>query len=405
MSSDVRFIRGLHHLVIVGGSLAGARVAEEARRLGFGGSITIIGEEPTAPYDRPPLSKEFLTSEIEPAPDLHLPDPGGLDVQLMLGTRAVSLDTRNRRVRTTQGDVDYDALVIATGSLPRLLPTGVGLQGVTALRSLGDARRIRSALSPGARVVIVGAGFIGGEVASSARSRGAEVTLVEAAPLPLVGAVGNLVAERLAVLHREYDVELLTRTKVREVTGKERVEKVELNDGTMIPVDLVVVGIGVEPATAWLKGSGVAVSDGVACSPYLESTVPGVFAVGDVARWMNPWSGRSSRLEHWTSAGEQAAAVARNALTDDRQPCRIVPYFWSEWYGHKLQLLGEAADEVELQGQQEATAPFLAQYRYDGQLVGAFALDRTGPLMKQRRQISDRASWEAMLTATTREAR
>lgn len=405
MAGDVRFVRGLRHFVIVGGSLAAARVAEEARRLGFGGTITIIGEEKVAPYDRPPLSKLFLTSESEPTPDLHIADPGELDVRMMLGTRALSLDTRNRQVHTTAGDVDYDALVIATGATPRSLDTGVGLEGVTALRSLEDARRIRAALVPGARVVVVGAGFIGGEVASSARERGAEVTMVEMLPLPLVGAVGNLVAERLAMLHRQYDVELLTRTRVREIIGRSRVEKVHLNDGTTIPADLVIVGIGVEPATAWLRGSGVAVSDGVACSPYLESTVPGVFAVGDVARWVNPWSGRSTRLEHWTSTGEQAAAVVRNALTADREPCSITPYFWSEWYGHKLQLLGECADEVELQGEPDPTAPFLARYRYDGQLVGAFSLDLTGPLMKQRRQISERSSWEAMLQSTARQVR
>lgn len=405
MSGNVSFIRGLRQLVIVGGSLAGARVAEEARRLGFGGTITIISEEVTAPYDRPPLSKQFLTSNEELAPDLHIADLDALDITLRLGTRARSLDTRNRRVRTTAGDVDYDALVIATGATPRSLGLGDGLEGVTALRSVEDARRIRSALVPGARVVVIGAGFIGGEVASSARARGADVTLVEAAPLPLVGAVGNLVAERLAVLHREYDVELLTRTKVRELIGRERIEKVHLNDGTTVPADLVVVGIGVEPATGWLTGSGVAVSDGVACSPYLESSVPGVYAVGDVARWVNPWSGRSSRLEHWTSTGEQAQAVARNALTADRQPCSITPYFWSEWYGHKLQLLGEAADEVELQGDAATTAPFLAKYRYDGQLVGGFALDRTGALMKQRRQISERSSWESMLTSARREVK
>jgi NADPH-dependent 2,4-dienoyl-CoA reductase/sulfur reductase-like enzyme len=403
MSAGAPFIRGLRDLVIVGGSLAGAKVAEEARRLGFGGRVTIIGEELTAPYDRPPLSKEFLTAPEEPEPAPHLTDPEALDIRLMLGTRAVSLDTRNRKVRTTAGEVDYDALVVATGATPRMLSTGAGLDGVTALRTLEDARRIRGVLAPGARVVVVGAGFIGGEVASSARARGAEVTLVEDQPLPLVNAVGNLVAERLALLHRQYDVELLTRTRVREIIGTTRVEKVHLNDGSTVPADLVVVGIGVEPATAWLRGSGVAVSDGVACSPYLESTVPGVFAVGDVARWVNPWSGRSTRLEHWTSTGEQAAVVARNALTSDRSPCSITPYFWSEWYGHKLQLLGECADEVELQGDPDPTAPFLARFRYDGQLVGAFGLDSSGPVMRQRRHIAERASWETMLRAVARQ--
>jgi len=393
----VEFVDAVRRLVIVGGSLAGARVAQEARNLGFTGSITIICAEEDAPYDRPPLSKAFLTSEEEPELDLHLPNAETLDITILTGTLAGSLDTRNRVVKTTTQDVPYDALVIATGSTPRTLDTGRGLAGVTSLRSADDARKVRSALHAGARVVVVGAGFIGGEVASSARARGADVTMVEAMPLPLVHAVGPLVAERLAYLHRQYGVDLRTGLKVREIVGSGNVEKVVLGDGTTISADLVVVGIGVEPATAWLRGSGIGVSDGVACSPYLESTVPGVYAAGDVARWMNPWNGRSTRLEHWTSAGDQAVAVARNALTTDRRPCTITPYFWSEWYGHKLQLIGEPADEVELLGGEGATDPFLAQYRYDGQLVGAFGFDRTGPVMKLRGPIGQRSSWQDML--------
>ncbi len=401
LSAAPQLLPGIRRLVVVGGSLTAARVVEEARRLGFDGSITVVSAEIHAPYDRPPLSKAFLTSDEVPDPVVLL-DPDSLDVTLMSGTTALSLDTRNRRVRTTAGDVAYDALVIATGSTPRGLDTGVDLDGVTALRSVDDARRIREALEPGANVVVVGAGFIGGEVASSARARGAEVTLVEALPLPLVHAVGPLVAERLAYMHRQYGVDLLTRTRVRELIGERRVEKVRLNDGRVVPADLVIVGIGVEPATGWLKGSGVGVSDGVACSPYLESTVPGVYAAGDVARWVNQWSGCSTRMEHWASAGDQAATVARNALTVDRQPCSVVPYFWSEWYGHKLQLLGDPGEQVELLVDGGPTDPFLAQYRYDGMLVGAFAIDRTGPLMRLRRSIQERTSWQAMLEKRVR---
>ncbi len=403
MSDVPALIKGLDRLVIVGGSLGAARVAEEARRLGFVGSIVIIGDEPVALYDRPPLSKLYLTEAVPP--ELDLVNLEALDISVMTGTRATSLDTRNRRVRTTSGDVEYDALVIATGATPRAFPLGAGLDGVTNLRNLDDARLIRSALQPGARVIVVGAGFIGGEVASSARARGAEVSLIEMQPLPLVGAVGSLVAERLAMLHRQYGVDLRTRTKLREINGTGRVESVVLNDGTTLPADLVVVGVGVEPNTGWLRGSGVAVSDGVACSPYLESTVPGVYAVGDVARWVNPWSGHSTRMEHWTSVGEQAASVARNMLSDERQPCSITPYFWSEWYGHKLQMLGEFAEETEIEGDMDPTAPFLARYRYDGDLVGAFALDRTGPLMRQRAAIANRTSWESLLEAKARVAR
>ena len=224
--------------------------------------------------------------------------------------------------------------------------------------------------------------------------------MVEALPLPLERAVGSLVAERLAVLHRQYGVDLRTRVTPRKIEGDGRVERVVLSDGTQVEADLVVVGIGVTPATGWLRGSGVAVNDGIACSPYLESTVPDVYAAGDVARWVNPWNGKSTRLEHWTATGEQAEAAVRNALGAEREPCSVVPYFWSEWYGHKIQLLGEPADEVELVVEGRAADPFLAHYRYDGRLVGGFALDRTGPLMKRRRDISARATWENLFDGT-----
>lgn len=398
--SSAELVPSVRRLVVVGGSLGAARVAEEARALGYAGAITVIGAEPGVPYNRPPLSKEFLTAAAEP-PGEPLIDADELDVRLLPGTRAVALDSRNRRVRTDQGDVDYDVLVIATGARPRQLEVAKAVPGVTAFRSIDHARTVRAALRPGARVVVIGAGFIGCEIASSARAVGAEVTLVEIRPLPLVDAVGSLVAERLAYLHEQYGVTILPRRRVRELIGRFQVEKVRLDDGTILPADIVVVGIGVEPDTGWLRGSGVAVSDGVACSPYLETTVPGVYAVGDVARWVNQWNGRSTRLEHWTAVGEQAAAVVRNALTADRAPCAVTPYFWSDWYGHRLQLLGEPADEVELLGGAGVTDPFLAQYRYDGQLVGAFAFDQTRPLMKLRGAIDQRASWQAMLRDTS----
>lgn len=387
---------GVRRLVIVGASLAAARAAEEARRIGFDGDVVLIGAESHPPYDRPPLSKDYLTSVTEPSLALHI-DASAIGVELMTGTTATGLDARNRTVRTSGGDVPYDTLIIATGSEPRTLDVGSGLAGVTTLRSAADAQLIRGALHPGAKVVIVGAGFIGGEVASSARTRGAEVTMIEEQTLPLAHAVGQLVAERLAFLHRQYGVDLRTGVRLREMLGPGRVQRVQLTDGQVLDADLVVVGIGVTPATRWLKGSGVAVSDGVACSPYLESTVPGVYAAGDVARWVNPWSGRSTRLEHWTASGEQAAVAARNALAEEQEQCSVVPYFWSDWYGHKLQMLGECADEVELVTDGGPTEPFLARYRFDGQLVGGFSLDRTGSLMRQRRQIAERQSWESML--------
>ncbi|GAB4009086.1 NAD(P)/FAD-dependent oxidoreductase [Nocardioides ultimimeridianus] len=392
------FRKGVDRLVVIGGSLGGAKAAEQARQLGFQGSVTVISAEEHAPYDRPPLSKDFLVAEEDLGLVEHIDDPEGQGIDLRLGVTAVGLDPRSRIVRTSAGEVEYDAAIIATGAHPRSLGLGEDLSGITALRTASDVARIRERLQPGARVVVIGAGFIGGEVASSAIARGAEVTLVEAAPLPLERAVGSLVAERLAVLHRQYGADLRTRARVRDITGEHHVESVVLTDGTVLPADLVVVGIGVDPAVGWLRGSGVLVSDGVACSRYLESTVPGVYAAGDVARWVNGWSGRSTRLEHWTSTIEQAELACRNALLVERETCSIVPYFWSEWYGHRFQMLGEAADEVELGAGGGATDPFLARYRFEGHFVGGFSLDSGGQLMRQRRAITARGAWEDVLT-------
>jgi len=390
-------LRGaIRRLVVVGGSVAAARAVEEARRVGFDGEVTIVSKELHPPYDRPPLSKQFLVSEHDPERDTLI-DVDSLGVRLMADTAATGLSVRNHVVLTSGGDVPYDAVILATGAEPRSLDLGAGIGGVCVLRTADDAMAIRDRLHPGARVVVVGAGFIGGEVASSCRARGADVTLVEELSLPLEKAVGSLIAERLALLHRQNGVDLRTRVTVKGVEGGAEVEKVVLSDGSRIDADLVVVGIGVVPSTGWLRGTGVTVNDGVACTPYLESTVPDVYAAGDIARWVNPWSGRSTRLEHWTAAGEQAEIAVRNALTEEREVCSIVPYFWSEWYGHKLQMLGEPATEVELTGEGGAVDPFLAVFRYDGRQVGAFALDRTGPLMRRRRAITARAPWGDLL--------
>jgi NADPH-dependent 2,4-dienoyl-CoA reductase/sulfur reductase-like enzyme len=380
----------VRRLVIVGGSLGAARVAEEARRLGYAGAITIVSGEPDEPYDRSSLSRAFLTAAVEPSPEPLL-DAGRLGVTLMLGTTAFSLDCRNRRVRTDKGDIGYDALVIAVGTRPRRLDPVRQLPGVIAFQTVEDARRVWAALCPGARIVVIGAGFVGGEITSAARAAGADVTLIEARPHPLVSAVGPVVAERLARLHERYGVTVLSHRRVREFIGVRHVEKVRLDDGSVVPADIVIGDIGGEPDTGWLRGSGVAVSDGVACSPYLESTVPGIYAVGDAARWVNQWNGRSTRLEHWAAVGDQAAAVTRNALTTGRVPFGVIPYVRSAWYGYPLQLLGEPADEVELLDTPDADGPFHARYRYDGQLVGAFACGQTGLLMTLRGTMEQQA--------------
>jgi len=340
--------------VVVGASLAGLRAVEAARKAGHTGPITLVGAEEHLPYDRPPLSKAFLAGGPEPEVPHHktADELAALDVDLRLGAPATGLDLEAREVVLDGERLPYDALVIATGASARHLP-GERLPGVHTLRTLDDARAVRAGLDAGARTVIVGAGFIGSEVASAAHARGLPVTVVEGAPVPLVRAVGEHAAPLCAALHDRYGTDLRCGVGVAALEGDGRVETVVLTDGTRLPADLVVVGIGATPATEWLEGSGLGLDDGVLCDATLATAAPGVYAAGDVARWTSPVTGRPVRVEHWTSAADQGALAARNALAPDAaSQCTGVPYFWSDWYGHKLQMVGEhTCDEVEVVGE------------------------------------------------------
>ncbi len=307
-------------LVVVGASLAGLRAVETARREGHTGRVVLVGAEEHLPYDRPPLSKDGLAPGDDVVP--HLLDEAGmsaLDVDLRLGTPATGLDVEGRSLHLGDDALPYDALVVATGAHARSLPSSVpghDLPHVRVLRTLDDSRAVRSALDAGARTVVVGAGFIGSEVASAVRARGLPVTLLEAAPQPLVRALGEQVAGLLSALHPRHGTDLRLGTTVVEV----RPDTVLLSDGTGLPADLVVVGAGATPTTGWLAGSGLVLDDGVLCDATLQAG-PGVWAAGDVARWRTP-DGGSRRLEHWTAAAEQGALAARNAVTGARQHLR-----------------------------------------------------------------------------------
>ena len=393
-------------LVVVGASLAGLRAVEGARAAGYDGPITLVGAEEHLPYDRPPLSKEFLAAgEGEPAPTTlrSAAELAGYDVDLRLGSPATALDTDGREVTVGGERLPYRALVIATGAHARHLP-GERLRGVHVLRTLDDARAIRAGLAAGARIVVVGGGFIGSEVAAAAHRRETTVTMVEAAPLPLVRAVGERMAAVCAGLHARHGTELRCGVSVSELEGDGRVERVVLSDGTALPAELVVVGIGATPATEWLAGSGLCVEDGVVCDQTLRASSPGVYAAGDVARWTNPLFGQSMRLEHWTSAAQQGAVAARNALDPDAAaPYAAVPYFWSDWYdGFRLQMVGiPDAEEVGVLGDVQGER-WLALYRRGELLVGALGLNMAGRIMKFRRLIAQRSSYaEALDFAAT----
>lgn len=395
----------MRRFVVVGASLAGLRAVEAARAGGYTGLITLVGAETHLPYDRPPLSKAFLNPEgptqMKPLrTEQELRED--LGVQLRLGAPADAVDLPGRELGVAGTLLPYDALIIATGASPRPFPGADAITGVHSLRTVEDAAAVRAALDSGAVTVVIGAGFIGSEVASAARSRGLPVTVVEAAELPLTRSVGPEVGAICADLHRAAGTDLRLGTGVAGLESADgHVSGVRLHDGSLLPADLVVLGTGVAPATGWLRDSGLRLHEqdgGILCDTTLATSVPGVYAAGDVAHAPNPlFDNDLMRAEHWTNAAEQAAAAARNALwPDTARPLNAVPYFWSDWYSRRIQFVGTArADEVAVRD--AGGTGFVALYRRADRIVGALTIDRPGDTMKLRRQIADRGAWTAAL--------
>lgn len=405
-------------VIVVGASLAGLYAARELRAQGFDGRLVLIGDEPHAPYDRPPLSKGFLTEDMDQG-QLALSDEeetAELAAEWILGTRARALDVRGRTVVLDDGrTLTGDGVVIATGASARRLP-GPPLAGVHTLRTLDDARELRAELNRGPRrVVVIGGGFIGAETASSCVGLGHDVTVVEAAPLPLVAQLGPEMASVCAGLHTRGGAGLLTGVGVAALRGASRhvppgagsaggsgsvrgaaaagdaVTAVELSDGRLLPADVVVVGIGATPNTGWLAGSPLAVDDGVLCDDGCVTALPQVVAVGDVARV------GGTRAEHWTSATEQPRVAVRNLLAGHtvESVCPL-PYFWSDQYGSRVQFAGRRGegDTVRIvEGSPEGVGEgggngFLAAYEHGGRTTAVLAVDRARPFMKARRALA-----------------
>jgi len=414
----------LDQIVVVGAGMAGLHTAEALRAQGYLGGLTIIGEEEHRPYSRPPLSKEVLTgaglapSGGEPGwlaghRALELRDQTvveAIGADFRLGRRAVGLDTDARRVRVQgpegeEESLSYDALVIATGARARRPATD--LAGVHVLRTLDDAEAVRSEFDSGGSLVVVGGGFVGAEVAASSRAVGMDVTLVEAERTPMTRVVHPAVGEVLTDLHRENGVDVRLGVSVTGYEGGSRVERVRLSDGTTVPATLVVAGIGVDLNTEWLRGSGVELlEDGsVACDEYSATSVPGVYAVGDLANWPHPRFGGRIRLEHWTNAGEQGEIAARNLLAwasgEEPTPFTPVPYFWSDQYKMKIQLLGQGApaDQVSFVHGSPDDRKFVAFLGRDGMLTGVVGLRSTPRTMRSRRPLEEPTTWEQALTA------
>ncbi|WP_037679713.1 NAD(P)/FAD-dependent oxidoreductase [Streptomyces griseus] len=382
----------MNRAVVVGACAAGLAAAETLRREGYDGTLTLIGDEPHPPYDRPPLSKQLLASDWE-ADRLVLraaDDIAALDLDLRLGTAATGLDLAGRVVRLADGSrVPYDGLIVATGVRARRLPGGGG----HVLRTLSDALALRERLGPGRHLVVVGAGFLGAEAAAVAWRLGARVTLLEPAPVPLAHAVGEEVGRMLSRAHLDRGVELRTGVTVTEVGDR----AVRLADGEVVEADEVLVAVGSLPNTEWLADSGLAVGDGVVCDAYLEAA-EGVYAAGDVARWHNPLFGTAMRVEHRTNAAEQGMAAARNLLRPEgRKPFAPVPYFWSDQYDMKVQAYGflRGHDEVAVVEGDLAERRFVAAYRTGARVTGALAVGMPPKVIRLwRRSIASRASWD-----------
>jgi len=378
-------------IVIVGGGLAGARTAEQLRRSEYTGRITIVSDEVHLPYDRPPLSKEVLRKEVDDVALKPREWYDEKDITLRLGAAASGLDTAGRTITLADGTVlGYDELVIATGLVPRRIPAFGDLEGVRVLRSFDESMALREHASAAQRAVVVGAGFIGCEVAASMRSLGVDVVLVEPQPTPLAAVLGEQIGGLVARLHRDEGVDMRLGVSVAEVRGRGHVDTVVLTDGTELAADLVVVGIGSRPATQWLEGSGIevdSVDGGIICDEAGRTSAPHVWALGDVASWRHA-TGHQVRVEHWSNVADQARVVVPAMLGQDVPTNAVVPYFWSDQYDVKIQCLGEpeATDTVHLV--EDDGRKFLAYYERDGVLVGVVGGGMPGKVMKVRAKIA-----------------
>lgn len=380
-------------VVIVGASVAGVGAATELRRCGFEGRIVLVDGQPHAPYDRPPLSKAILTGEVGPDA-IGLGTPQELDdqrIELRLGVPVTALDAGARRVTLADGTTfDADFIVIATGARARGLPAACACEGVITVRDLDDGLRLKQAMASAKHVAVIGGGFIGAEVASSARQLGLQATVFECEALPFLRVLGPAVAQRLVDLHQAAGVTVKTGVRVEQVAREGECFALRLSDGSVHMADAVVAGLGALPNIEFLEGSGLQVGDGVICDAWGRTSHAGVFSAGDVANWAPVVEGARHRDEHWTSAREHARIVA-HTICGQTGPvwAEYVPYFWSDMHGKRIQALGtpQQADEVRFVFEDETKGAFLAEYLRSGQLVGVAGCNAAGRLMKYRARL------------------
>jgi 3-phenylpropionate/trans-cinnamate dioxygenase ferredoxin reductase subunit len=398
----------LREICVVGGSLAGLRSVQALRNHGYDGRIALIGEEPHLPYDRPPLSKQVLSGEWGPE-RVALTDEAelkSLDVDARFGAAAIAADIAERTLTLADGsEMRWDGLVVATGATPRTLRVPTPRQGVLTLRTLDDSLALRGYLDGGAaHVVVVGGGFIGLEVASVCRAAQTTVTVVEALPVTLGRVLGDEVGKRCAKWHADHGVSIRTGASVAAFHGGDRLDAVELSDGTVLPADVAVVGVGVDPSVDWLVGSGLCLDGGLICDSTSMAAL-GVAGVGDVTRWRHHGYRRLVRIEHWTNATQQAEVATANLLSgaDAARDYLPTPYFWSDQLGRRLQFAGvrEADDELTvIEGNREPE--FIALYHKGDVLHGAFAMGAPRDFLRLRRVVNDGGSVIQARTALAR---
>jgi len=385
--------------VIVGAGFAGAKAAETLRAEGFGGRLTLIGDEPMRPYERPPLSKDHLRGETTDVPYVH--EPGFYadnDIKLLTSTRVTGIEPGMREL-LLEGDrhLGYDRLLVTTGSVPRRLDVpGAKLEGIHYLRTLADSARIAKRIETGGHLLVVGSGWIGAEIAASARQKGCEVTMIEMASLPLERVLGPQVGQIYLDLHRDHGVEFLPETRVELFDGDGSVERVVTKDGASIETDFVVVGVGVAPRTGLAETAGLQINDGIVVDEHLRTSVPDIFAAGDVANAWHPFYRRRLRVEHWANALNQGPVAARSMLGQDVSYDEI-PYFFSDQYDAGMEYSGYATqwDEVVFRGD-VAAREFIAFWLKDQRLVAGLNMnvwdvsDPIRELIRSRRPLDRR---------------
>jgi NADPH-dependent 2,4-dienoyl-CoA reductase/sulfur reductase-like enzyme len=389
----------MDRIVVVGASVAGVNAAETLRKNGFDGEITLIGAERELPYDRPPLSKEALKTG---AANVALQPPGWYaehGIALRLGQPATNISAADRQVVLADGShLRYDGLVVATGSAVRTWTRPEHTGPVRTLRTLSDAAALHGEFRPGRHLVIIGAGFIGLEIAATARELGLDVSVVEIEATPLSRVLGAETGQWFADLHAANGVSMHCGSRIERIERSGGQSKIELSDGTGLTADVVVAGVGVTPATEWLGRSNIAIDDGIVCDERLRTTLPGVVAAGDIARWHNPLFGQDMRVEHWLNAVEQGQHAALSLLGSG-EPYTHVPYFWSDQFDAKIHSVGITAD-ADVSAVRRADANGISVvFGRRGVVCGALCANSPRDVARYRQAIRSRMPWDDLAPA------